>query len=297
MLKQIFLLVFILNSVCARTWETPKEDTLNKVDFPSFPEKRHPWDADYMTHSHENKIQTNNKLLDQENALEKRKLESGNTKEINEKSINYPPIIGSGLSSRSSTYPYSTAADNTPIVETADGNLFLRSRFHFGGLLTIDSASFSQETAENIKKRHSYLEGSYPLSLGGEIAYHQVYPYLFWDVGVFGQFDLAYKLSPKNTLDSSISFGVFGGIGFPIHLANNIHIIPMLEINMGGSLDNIDFRFGPMVCGVINNIYIKAGYLCGTINEKLNLKQEESNLVDSIEIRKGYFKFSLGYWK
>lgn len=175
-----------------------------------------------------------------------------------------------------------------------------RSEFHLGGRFILESVAFDSSVATDIKKHHDYVEKALPFSFGIEAAMHRLQKYIYWNVGGFGQIDCPYKLSDKNKLDGSNSFGVFGHIGLSelIHV-DQFRIIPTIgaEFNVSGLFKSADLSVGASLYCVYQNVYVRIGVYKGLIPETFTLKNNDTDAEDSMKVSKCYGIAGIGYWQ
>lgn len=175
-----------------------------------------------------------------------------------------------------------------------------RSDFYVGGKIQLESVTFDSNVAADLKAHHNYVEKTYPLSFGVEAAMHRFQKYIYWNVGAFGQIDVSYKLSDKNTLDESSSFGAFGHIGLSelIHV-DQFRIIPTIgtEFNVSGLFKAVDLSVGASLYCVYQNVYVRTGVYKGFLPETFTLKNNDTDAKDSMKVTKSYWVLSVGYWQ
>ena len=175
-----------------------------------------------------------------------------------------------------------------------------RSEAHVGGRFLLESVTFDSSFRSDLKAHHNYVEKTYPFSWGIEAALHRLQKYIYWNMGAFGQIDWAHKLSEKNKLDQSASFGLLGHIGLSelIHI-NHFRIIPTIgvEFNVSGLFKSVDLSVGGSLYVVYQNVYVRIGAYLGFVPETFTLKNNDTDAEDSLKVSKRYGILAIGYWQ
>jgi hypothetical protein len=175
-----------------------------------------------------------------------------------------------------------------------------RSDFYIGGRFQLESVNFDSSVASNLKEHHAYVEKAYPFSWGVEAALHRLHKYIYWNVGGFGQIDWAHKLSEKNTLNGSGSFGIFGHVGLSelIHI-DQFRIIPAIgaEFNVAWQFKSVDISVMGSLYFVNSNVYLRLGLGKGLVPETFTLKNNDTDADETMKVHKAYGALSIGYWQ